>query len=204
MAKILPFRTPQNDPPALHDRAMDNLEFIRSTMESSGTFTAVSGWGMVAVGFVAILASQVAARQTTIEKWLYVWLAAGAVSLIVQLWTLVAKARRSGVPLLCGPGRKFILAFAPAMFAGAVLTLVLYQFGLIELIPGMWLLLYGVGVAAGGVFSIDLVPLMGLCFLLSGALALVTPHDYNDWILATSFGGFHILFGIPIARRFGG
>lgn len=204
MAKILPFRTPQNDPPALHDRAMDNLEFIRSTMESSGTFTAVSGWGMVSVGFVAILASQVAARQATTERWLHVWLAAGAISLIVQLWALIAKARRSRVPLLCGPGRKFILAFAPAMFAGAVLTLVLYQLGLIELIPGMWLLLYGVGVAAGGVFSIDLVPLMGLCFLLSGTLALVTPHGYNDWILATAFGGFHILFGVPIARRYGG
>lgn len=207
MAKILPLRdagevTPES--PALHDRAMDNLQFIRTTMEQAGAFTALSGWGMVAVGIIAIGTALLASTQPTMERWLHVWFAAGAISLIVQLWALMAKARGSGIPLFSGPGRKFILAVSPTIFAGAVLTLVFYRAGIVDVIPGMWLLLYGAAVAAGGTSSVEIVPLMGLCFLFAGTFALITPFAWNDWILGVAFGGFHIVFGIPIARRYGG
>ncbi len=207
MAKILPLRDAEEattESPALHDRAMDNLQFIRATMEQAGAFTALSGWGMVAVGVIAIGTALLASAQPTMERWLHVWFAAGAISLIVQLWALMAKARGSGIPLFSGPGRKFILAVSPTIFAGAVLTLVFYRAGIVEVIPGMWLLLYGAAVAAGGTSSVEIVPLMGLCFLFAGTFALITPFTWNDWILGVAFGGFHIVFGIPIARRYGG
>lgn len=206
MAKILPLKEPEpaGGTPALHDRAMDNLEFIRTTMEQAGAFTALSGWGMVAVGVIAIGTALVASAQPTPERWMHVWVAAGAISLIIQLWALMAKARASGVPLLSGPGRKFILAVSPTIFAGAVLTLVFSRVGMVEAIPGMWLLLYGAAVAAGGTSSVEIVPLMGLCFLFAGTFALITPFSWNDWLLGVSFGGLHILFGIPIARKYGG
>jgi len=124
--------------------------------------------------------------------------------LVVQLWAMLAKARSSGVTLLTGPGRKFVLAVSPPIFAGAVLTVVLYRAGLTDAIPGMWLLLYGTAVIAGGAFSIEIVPVMGFCFVLAGVLALFTPMVWADWIMAAAFGGLHIAFGIPIARRHGG
>lgn len=204
MAKILPMQKKDSRPDALHDRAMDNLEFIRSTMEHSGAFTAVSGWAMVGIGLVAVLTAILASHQPTSDRWLFVWLIAGALSLVVQLWAILIKSRSSGVSFLSGTGRKFILAVSPTIFAGAVLTLVLYRSGAVEMIPGMWLLLYGASVTAGGSFSIEIVPMMGLCFLLAGTIALVTPFSWNDWILGVGFGGFHIAFGIPIARGHGG
>ncbi len=204
MGKILSFKSKVDNPPALHDRAMDNLEFIRNTMESSSTFTAVSGWGMVVVGLIAIGTALFASLQPTSERWLLTWLVAGALALVIQLWALILKSRRSGIPLFSGPGRKFILAVSPTIFAGAVLTLVLHRAEMVEIIPAMWLLLYGASVAAGGANSIELVPLMGFCFLLSGSIALITPISWNDWILGFAFGGLHILFGIPIARGYGG
>jgi hypothetical protein len=183
---------------------MDNLAFIRSTMENAGAFTAVSGWGMVIVGIMAIAASFVAAVQSTTARWLDVWLALAAAGIVIQLWAMLAKARASGIPLLSGPGRKFVLAVSPPLLAGAVLTVVLQRAGMAAVLPGLWLLLYGAAVAAGGAFSVEIVPVMGLCFLAAGALALFTPLAWSDWILAIAFGGFHIAFGIPIARRYGG
>lgn len=205
MTKVIPIREePAKEPPALHARAMDNLAFIRSTMENAGAFTAVSGWGMVMVGFMAIAASLIAAAQPSAARWLDVWLALATAGIVVQLWAMLAKARASGIPLLSGPGRKFVLAVSPPLLAGAVLTVVLQHAGMVAVLPGLWLLLYGAAVAAGGAFSVEIVPVMGLCFLAAGALALFTPLAWNDWILAIAFGGFHIAFGIPIARRYGG
>lgn len=205
MTKVLPIREAAPvEPPALHARAMDNLAFIRSTMENAGAFTAVSGWGMVIVGVMAITASFIAAAQPSPARWLDVWLALAAAGIVVQLWAMLAKARASGVPLLSGPGRKFVLAVSPPLLAGAVLTVVLDHAGMAAVLPGLWLLLYGAAVAAGGAFSVEIVPVMGLCFLAAGALALFTPLAWNDWILGIAFGGFHIAFGIPIAKRYGG
>ena len=205
MASVTPLhRPPATEPPALHVRAMDNLAFIRDTMEAAGAFTAVSGWGMVAVGIIATIAAVISFAQQSVVQSLFVWLAAAVLAPMVMLWAIVQKARRAHVPLLSGPGRKFVLSFSPPMLVGALLTIVLYRAGLVGTIPGMWLLLYGTAVVAGGAFSVKLVPLMGFCFMLAGTLALFTPQSWNDWIMAAAFGGLHIGFGIPVAWRHGG
>ena len=183
---------------------MDNLAFIRDTMEKAGSFTAVSGWGIVAVGIIAAAAAVLAAVQPTPADALLIWIAAAVIAPAVSLWATVQKARRANVPLLSGPGKKFLLVFSPPLLVGALLTLVLYQAGLIVAIPGMWLLLYGTGVLAGGAFSVRVVPVMGVCFMLAGTIALFSPPSWNGWIMAAAFGGLHIGFGISIARRHGG
>jgi hypothetical protein len=183
---------------------MDNLAFIRDTMEAAGAFTAVSGWGMVAVGIIAAIAAVISYAQASALNSLFVWLAAAVLAPAVMLWAIVRKARRAHVPLLSGPGRKFVLSFSPPMLVGALLTIVLYRAGLVATIPGMWLLLYGTAVVAGGAFSVKAIPVMGFCFMLAGTLALFTPASWNDWIMAAAFGGLHIGFGIPVAWRHGG
>lgn len=205
MASVTPLhRAPASEPPALHARAMDNLAFIRDTMEAAGSFTAVSGWAMVGVGIIATVAAMIASAQHSVLQSLYVWIAAAVLAPVVMLWGIVRKARRARMPLLSGPGRKFVLSFSPPILVGALLTIVLFRAGLVGVIPGMWLLLYGTAVVAGGAFSVKIVPVMGICFMLAGTLAVFTPSTWNDWIMAAAFGGLHIGFGIPIARRHGG
>lgn len=205
MTSVRPLRPePPKELSSLHGRAMDNLAFIRNTMEAAGSFTAVSGWGMVAIGVLAIAVAVVASMQATAIGALNVWLAAAVLSPIIMMWAMVRKARSAKMPLLSGPGRKFVLSFSPPMFVGALLTFVLYRAGLVEAIPGVWLLLYGTGVVAGGAFSVKIVPVMGLCFMLAGVVALFAPVAWNHAILGAAFGGLHIAFGIPIARSHGG
>lgn len=191
-------------PVALHERAMDNLRFIRETMERASAFTGISGWGQVAIGVTALIAAPVSAQQPTFKAWLLVWLAEGLVALLIAGWSIDRKARAAQLPLLAGPGRKVAFSLSPPLLVGALLTVVLYRAGLTNAIPGVWLLLYGTGVVTGGMFSVPIVPIMGICFMALGAIALFTPPAFANWFLAAGFGALHIVFGIIIARRYGG
>ena len=90
------------------------------------------------------------------------------------------------------------------MIVGVLLTVVLYRAGLPKAIPGMWLLLYGTGVVTGGMFSVNIVPVMGICFMVLGAVTLFTAPSLGNWLMALGFGGLHIIFGTIIARKYGG
>jgi hypothetical protein len=191
-------------PIALHERAMDDLRFIRRTMERAGSFTAVPGWGGVAIGVAALAGALVAARQPTSDRWLAAWLATAALATVIAAGTLALKARRARVPLSTGPGRKFLLSFLPPVGAAVALTAALYTHGAVALLPGLWLLSYGAAIITAGTFSVRAVPLMGVGFMALGALALATPAAWADAWLAAGFAGLHIGFGLRIARRHGG
>ncbi len=188
----------------LDESARDNLRFIRETMERATSFTAVPGWGGIAIGITAIGAAVIASRQASPLAWLVTWCGEAVVAVAIAFWTTLTKARRAEVPLFSGPGRRFVYSFAPPLAAGALLTLVLAREGSFEAIAGIWLLLYGAGVVTGGAFSIRIVPLMGLCFMVLGAVALFSPVSWANALLAAGFGGLHIIFGAVIAGKYGG
>jgi len=184
-------------------RALEDLRFIRETLERTSAFTAIPGWGQVAMGATALPAAWLAARQGSSAMWLTVWLAEAVLASSIGIAATQNKAQRAGVPLTSGPGRKFALCFLPAVAAGAVLTFVLYQYGLARVLPGTWLLLFGAGVVSAGALSVAIVPAMGTCFMLLGIAALMFPAWGNLW-MALGFGGLHLGFGLGIARRYGG
>jgi hypothetical protein len=199
-----PFVNGPRAPDSIQAHALDHLRFIRETMERAGAFTAVSGSGQVVVGLVGLAASVAAARQSSPLASLAVWLAAAAVGVAVASATMLRKARQAGVPLLSGPGRKFAFGFLPALLSGALLTAAFARAGLFDWLPGVWLLLFGAGVVAGGQASVRVVPVMGACFMALGACALALPPAWGPWLMAAGFGLVHIVFGSIIAARYGG
>src|SRR6202040_1067581 len=126
------------------------------------------------------------------------------IAIIIASWTTYSKAHQAGSSLFSGPGRRFVYSFAPPLFVGALLTVLHLRSSEIGPIPGQWLLLYGTGVVTGGAFSIRVVPLMGLCFMVLGAVALFCPWHWGNLFLAAGFGALHIIFGAVIARKYGG
>jgi len=182
----------------------EDLRFIRDTMERSSAFTAVSGWGQVLLGGTAVAAAWLAAGQVSPFAWLRVWLAEGLLAVAIGLLSCTWKANRRGLPLFSGPARKVILGLAPPLVSGAFLTFLLFRAGLQSALPATWLLLYGAGIMTGGAFSVPIVPVMGVCFMLLGGLAVLGPAAWGSCFLAAGFGGLHILFGLLIARRHGG
>src|SRR2546428_1148223 len=135
-------------PRPLRDRALDNLQFIRSAMERAGSFTAVPGWGMVVVGCTALASTWLGLRQARSADWLAVWLGEAALAVVVSGAALVQKARAANDPLLSGPGRRFGLRFLPPVVVGAVVTVALDWAQLDSLMAGAWLLPHGTAVAS--------------------------------------------------------
>jgi hypothetical protein len=192
------------EPVALGDRAMEDLRFIRRTMEQGAAFTAVPGWGGVGMGLTALAAAALASAQPTAERWLLVWTLEALLAVAIGAVAIHRKAHRADLPVLSGTGRKFLLSFLPPALAGAVLTIALWQAGAYSLLPGTWLLLYGAAVVTAGTFSVKIVPVLGICFMVLGVFALLATPAAGDLSMAVGFGGLHILFGVAIARTHGG
>lgn len=184
---------------------MDNLHFIRSTMERAAGVTAVSGWGMAATGAVGLAAGALALRSSDSASRLILWLIAAPIALAASVVGAVWKARRGGDLLaLSAAARRLALAFLPPMCAGACLTLALWRANAVGVLPALWLLLYGTAVVAGGAYSVRAVPAMGAAFLGLGAVAVVVPASWGNVLLLVGFGGLHLAFGPYIARHHGG
>jgi hypothetical protein len=194
----------------IHSHALESLRFIRRTMENTGSFTAVSGAGQILIGVTALVAAGIAGLQRSEAAWLAVWLIEAAVAALIGSTAIVRKARATGVSLVSGASRKFLICFAPPLAAGALLTPVVFARGAAASLPGVWLLLFGVAVVTGGALSVKIVPFMGVAFMVLGALSLYAPAPWNDLyvagdaLMALGFGGLLIGFGIVIARRYGG
>jgi len=204
MASVRRIRDTAQEPVPIHTHALDNLRYIRETMERSDAFTAVPGWGGVVMGLTAAVASVVASRQASANAWLDTWMVEGALAFVIGLLAMRRKAGAAGVDPWPAPARRFAASFLPPMVAGAALTVALWRADLTGLIPGTWLLLYGTGIITGGASSVRPVPAMGACFVAAGAVALFVPFSWANLILGWCFGGLHVVFGAIIARRYGG
>ena len=189
---------------AVEPGALEHLQVIRQTMERTAAFTAVPGWGFCAMGVTALMAAPIALRQVTSDGWLAVWLAEALIAATIALVTMHYKATRLGTQILSISGRRLFIGLLPALAAGGLLTVALMWSGPLRLIPGVWLVLYGVAVMQAGAFSVRAVPAMGAAFVALGALALPLPWSWANLVLAAGFGLLHIGFGIFIARRHGG
>lgn len=188
----------------MHEHALNNLRYIREAMERAGSFTSIPGWGGVVIGLTAILAAVLAHPHAGTRIWLVTWLTEAAVAAAIATVTMILKARRAHVSFAGTPARKFFSSYLAPIAAGAALTYVLGHRGLYFALPAVWLLLYGASFISSGAFSIPVVPVMGVCFMIFGIAACFAAPVLANALLGAGFGGLHVVFGYVIARRYGG
>lgn len=190
-------------PIPIESRALGHLAYIRRSIDSSGSM-AVPGMAGIVMGSIGIVATIVASVPRGVPHWLEIWLIAAVVALVVGGATMARQAAESGHARYLGPVRKFLLCLCPALFAGAVLTFVLWRMNATQLIPGVWLLLYGCAVLSASTVTVArtmrLISIMGVLFMLLGLLAFVSPPQVHTAILGLGFGALHSIFGVLIGR----
>jgi len=193
-------------PLPMREHALDNIRFIRDAMERAGSFTSIPGRGGVGVGVTAIVTTIVAQQflGRSLRMWLATWLTEAVVAAVIGFGTMVLKARRSEAAFMSGAAKRFFISYFAPLVAGAVVTLALVRAEAYSAIPSTWLLLYGTAFVSSGAFSIRVIPMMGVAFMLLGALAAFVPLGASNILLGAGFGGLHILFGFIIARSYGG
>lgn len=188
----------------MHEHAISNLRYIREAMERAGSFTSIPGWGGVLVGITAVIATVIAHRAPTEQAWLWIWLIEAAIAGSIAGITMAIKARRANVSFTGAPARRFFVSYFAPVVAGAALTFVLWRIGAYHALPAAWLLLYGASFVSSGAYSIRVVPVMGVCFMLLGMVACFVPFAAGNVLMGAGFGGIHIVFGFIIARSYGG
>jgi hypothetical protein len=192
------------DPTPIDSGAIEHLRYIRSTIEAAHTFTTVPGKGCIAMGITALAAVGLESIPALATHWLAIWVGAAIVACVAALWFMEQKAHAQGLSLRRAVARRFFMTLAPAFLSGAILTAALAGSVDRELITGMWLLLYGAGLTACGLFAVPAVFTAGICFMGLGAATLWLPPGSAHIVLALGFGGIHLALGTTIVRHHGG
>ena len=190
-------------PAAIESRALGTLAYIRASIESSSSMD-VPGMAGIVMGIIGLLAAIVVSLPRWAAHWLGIWLAAAAVAFLLGGALVARQIVQRGHTRYLGPARKFLLCLCPALIAGAVLTLVLVTAGMANVIPGMWLLLYGCAVLSASTVTTAgiarLICIMGAIFVALGLMTFALPATAHTAMLGLGFGVLHVIFGFLIGR----
>jgi hypothetical protein len=136
------------------------------------------------------------------------WTTIGALAVGQELIFANRDARRKGIALYGRPGKLSALSLTPNIFIAIVLTIQLFMDAdsetagrFVRYIAPIWMMCYGTGVYAAGLFSVRLPRLLGISFIIMGAAGLLFFAKYGLLLVALSFGLLHIIFGMAVLGR---
>jgi hypothetical protein len=184
---------------SLDTHAIATLRYIRESMDAAGC-VAVPGSAGIAMGLIGLSAMALSLTPGLAPHWFVVWLVAGPMASLAGALLMTGASSVESFIATGTPGRKLVLGLMPCLFAGAVMTAVLWSANHVAAVPGTWLLLYGCALISASVSTKTIVAWMGASFIALGVVAFVAPAALQIPLLGLGFGGLHIVFGILIGR----
>jgi hypothetical protein len=178
--------------------ALSQITEIRSQMARTETFRGyrsgtVALSGLVAFGVAAVQAVWVPDPAADVGRYLGLWISAAAVCVAVWGVEMVLRCRRATLRLTRQMTLLAVEQFSPCMVAGAVLTwaIVRYAAESVWMLPGMWAVIFSLGVFA----SCRLLPRpvfwVGAYYLGAGLLMLALARGeaaLSPWAMVGTFG----------------
>lgn len=180
------------------DDALAQISEIREHMARTGFFR---GYRAITIAWTGLLGFAAAGIQILIvpfpevdtTSYLVVWIGCAAVGLAIVGTELMSRCRNSGSRRVHDMTWAAIEQFLPALVAGGLLTLVI-SLSLPEsiwMLPGLWQILFSLGVFASSRFLPRATYWVGVFYLITGVscLALVQGDAaFSPWIMAVPFG----------------
>lgn len=183
--------------------ALDQISEIRQRMARGQVFR---GYRSITTAFTAGLAAATSAAQARwvprpgrdVDDYLWLWCAAALLSLLVVGVEMAARAVRSGSALHRQMTMLAVDQFVPCLVAGALVTYAIGKFAgdSIWIMPGLWAVLFSLGVFASRRFLPRGVGLVGGYYLMAGLVCLAIGRDgttLNPWTMAIVFGAGQLL-----------
>lgn len=179
--------------------ALQQISDIRQQMARGEVFRGYRSLTVGASGVLGLLAAAVQARwvadpETDLARYLALWVGVAALSAVIAGVELVMRAHKSGSGLARDMTRLAVEQFLPCLVVGALLTICIYRTApfVAWMLPGLWSLVFGLGVFASSRLLPSLVAWVGLYYVVCGCICLYAgPGDQflASWKMALCFGG---------------
>ena len=181
--------------------AFESLETIRTILERSTLFTHIAPGGLFFGGAISLAASVVGwvfqwHPVTSPFGFLALWFLAFLLALAAGLGISARRAHQQGEEFWSRKLQFVLSGFLPSFVAAAILTPIFVSIGHPEFCPGLWLVLYGLGILAVGVVLDWEFRAAAWCFLIAGTITLYWLRQNPHLALGTTFGGLHLTLGV--------
>jgi hypothetical protein len=178
-------------------QALAEINAIRTQVARDTQFR---GYGPVTIAATGVLALLVAALQSRVYgdssdflSFLAIWVATAAVSIALTATETIRRARRVHSGLANEMLQAAVEQFLPALIVGVLLTAVMLWAAPrdVWMLPGLWQLLFSLGVFASCRFLPRQTMLVGIWYLVAGLACLVLqsgPKNFSPWSMGIPFG----------------
>lgn len=195
--------------PAMDDlnKALGDLSHIRKQMARTTEFRGYGPATLVATGVVAVIAAVVQARWVPdpahdVRGYLAVWFATAVLcggTIAVQMHT---RARRMHSAMADEMIQMAVEQFFPALVAGLLVTMVVAHLApsAIWMLPGLWQLIYSLGVFSSCRFLPRPVMLGGAWFLLTSLVCIGfgDARALSPWTMGLAYGAGQIVIAAAL------
>ena len=176
--------------------AEQTLSAIRTLMERGTQYRNLSGYAGIAAGLTTLAGS--ALRLGYHTPFTLTWMAVLLAACAFATFFTAQMAHENGEPFWTRQARTVVLALTPALVATLIITAVLIRAGQAAILPGVWMLLWGVGALAMSFFTPRVISLLGMTFMAAGAVVLFLP-PLPDWLtMGATFGAVHLAYGVVL------
>lgn len=189
---------------------IDDLRYIRSTMERSGKFLSLSGMSGVIAGLLA-LAGAAVAYQVVYQGYTFTGNTLADMILIAGIVLVGAvsfgvyfsfrKAKKTGAKFWMPVTLQLLKDAGVPLAVGGVFSILLIYHNTSFLVASAMLVFYGLALISAGARTYRDIKILGVCEVVIGILAGIFTQ-YGLFLWALGFGVMHILYGIVLYKKY--